>query len=130
MGQILHGCARTTEAVHLTRWLVDTATSGSPLGDVIHVMIKPIDVGPETSAAITTNRRIYHIRLIFQREGHSLIDEKFIALKVVLYYLSQQFRVRFFFSGKLMVYGNSSKPDIFIDTPLEHKTVCSEIVFG
>ncbi|MDR1397152.1 MAG: P-type conjugative transfer protein TrbG [Desulfarculales bacterium] len=53
------------------RWLLDTATSGSSLVDITHVMVKPVDSGLETSAVITTNRRVYHLRLVSQREGHT-----------------------------------------------------------
>ena len=53
------------------RWLVDSATSGSPAGqDITHIMLKPVDAGLETSAVITTDRRVYHLRLVSQKEGY------------------------------------------------------------
>jgi type IV secretion system protein VirB9 len=53
------------------RWLLDTATSGSSSGDITHVMVKPVDSGLDTSAVITTDKRVYHLRLVSQREGYT-----------------------------------------------------------
>lgn len=47
------------------RWLADTAKSGT----TTHVLVKPMDAGLMTSAVITTDRRVYHIKLISQRIG-------------------------------------------------------------
>lgn len=49
------------------RWLVETGTAG----DTVHVFIKPVDAGLESSAVITTDRRVYHLRLVSQRSGHT-----------------------------------------------------------
>lgn len=45
------------------RWSIEPAISGSGDGEVQHLIIKPLDVGLETSLSVTTNRRVYHIRL-------------------------------------------------------------------
>ncbi|MDN6888377.1 P-type conjugative transfer protein TrbG [Variovorax sp. CAN2819] len=45
------------------RWTIEPAISGSGAGEVIHLIIKPQDVGLETSLVVTTNRRTYHLRL-------------------------------------------------------------------
>lgn len=47
------------------RWIADTAKSG----DTTHVLLKPVDAGLMTSAVITTDRRVYHLKLISQRTG-------------------------------------------------------------
>lgn len=53
------------------RWLVDTGTVGSGASATTHLFIKPVDSGLESSAVITTNRRVYHLRLVSQRAGHT-----------------------------------------------------------
>lgn len=45
------------------RWLVEPALSGSGDGAIQHLVIKPLDVGLETSLIVTTDRRTYHLRL-------------------------------------------------------------------
>ncbi|MBN8455977.1 P-type conjugative transfer protein TrbG [Accumulibacter sp.] len=45
------------------RWTVEPAVTGSGAGEVQHLIIKPLDVGLETSMVVTTNRRSYHLRL-------------------------------------------------------------------
>ena len=45
------------------RWLVEPALSGAGDDAVQHLVIKPLDVGLETSLMVTTNRRTYHLRL-------------------------------------------------------------------
>jgi len=47
------------------RWIADTAKSGT----TTHVLVKPVDAGLMTSAVITTDRRVYHLKLISQRAG-------------------------------------------------------------
>ena len=49
------------------RWMVETGTAK----DTPHLFIKPVDAGLESSAVITTDRRVYHLRLISQRTGHT-----------------------------------------------------------
>lgn len=46
-----------------SRFLVEPAISGSGPAEVLHLVIKPLDVGLNTSLIVTTNRRTYHIRL-------------------------------------------------------------------
>lgn len=53
------------------RWLVDVSKSGSGETESVHLLIKPVDAGLETSAVVTTNRRVYHLRLVSQRSGHT-----------------------------------------------------------
>jgi len=45
------------------RWTVDPAITGSGPSEVLHLIIKPMDVGLDTSLVVTTNRRTYHFRL-------------------------------------------------------------------
>jgi type IV secretion system protein VirB9 len=45
------------------RWRVEPAITGSGSNEVQHLIIKPLDVGLETSLFVTTNRRSYHMRL-------------------------------------------------------------------
>ncbi|WP_039816519.1 P-type conjugative transfer protein TrbG [Xanthomonas arboricola] len=45
------------------RWTVEPAITGSGPQEVQHLIIKPMDVGLETSLIVTTNRRAYHLRL-------------------------------------------------------------------
>ncbi|MGE4403229.1 MAG: P-type conjugative transfer protein TrbG [Desulfobulbus sp.] len=49
------------------RWLVESGTAGN----ATHLFIKPADAGLETSAVITTDRRVYHLRLISQLKGYT-----------------------------------------------------------
>lgn len=53
-------------SIHLgdaVRWTVEPAITGSGSAEVPHLIIKPMDVGLETSLVVTTNRRTYHLRL-------------------------------------------------------------------
>lgn len=45
------------------RWNVEPAISGAGPTEVLHLVIKPLDVGLETSLVVTTNRRTYHLKL-------------------------------------------------------------------
>lgn len=45
------------------RWQVESGSAGRST----HLFIKPIDVGLESSAVVTTNRRVYHLRLISRK---------------------------------------------------------------
>lgn len=49
------------------RWLVESGTAG----DTTHLFVKPVDAGLESSAVVTTDRRVYHLRLLSQRSGHT-----------------------------------------------------------
>jgi P-type conjugative transfer protein TrbG len=52
--------------IHLgdtARWMVDPAITGTGASETQHLIIKPMDVGLETSLVVTTNRRTYHLRL-------------------------------------------------------------------
>lgn len=53
-------------SIHLgdqARWLIEPAITGQGAAEVQHLIVKPMDVGLETSLVVTTNRRTYHIRL-------------------------------------------------------------------
>ncbi len=53
-------------SIHLgdqARWLVEPAVTGQGVQEVQHLIVKPLDVGLETSLVVTTNRRTYHLRL-------------------------------------------------------------------
>ena len=54
-----------------SRWMVDSGTAGSGAGSTAHLFIKPVDSGLESSAVVTTDRRVYHLRLVSQRSGHT-----------------------------------------------------------
>ncbi|MDR1945877.1 MAG: P-type conjugative transfer protein TrbG [Desulfovibrio sp.] len=54
-----------------SRWLVDTGTAGTGAKATAHIFVKPIDAGLQTSAVVTTDRRVYHLRFVSQREGHT-----------------------------------------------------------
>lgn len=54
-----------------SRWMVDSGTAGSGVGATAHLFIKPVDSGLESSAVVTTDRRVYHLRLVSQRSGHT-----------------------------------------------------------
>lgn len=45
------------------RWAIEPAVTGSGDGEVQHLIVKPFDVGLETSLVVTTDRRSYHIKL-------------------------------------------------------------------
>jgi type IV secretion system protein VirB9 len=49
------------------RWLVESGSAG----DTTHLFVKPVDAGLESSAVVTTDRRVYHLRLLSQRTGHT-----------------------------------------------------------
>ncbi len=50
------------------RWL---AVQGASRGGINHIFIKPVDVGLQTSLVVTTDRRVYHMRLISRQTGHT-----------------------------------------------------------
>jgi type IV secretion system protein VirB9 len=53
-------------SIHLgdtVRWTVEPAITGSGPLEVQHLIIKPMDVGLETSLIVATSRRTYHFRL-------------------------------------------------------------------
>lgn len=53
------------------RWMIESGSIGSGPAETVHLFIKPIDAGLESSAVVTTDRRVYHFRLISQRAGHT-----------------------------------------------------------
>ena len=53
-------------SIHLgdqVRWQVEPAITGGRGHEIQHLIVKPLDVGLETSLVVTTNRRTYHMRL-------------------------------------------------------------------
>lgn len=50
------------------RWSVESSKSGSGTDQVEHIVIKPRDVGLQTSLVVTTDRRTYHL-LLRSNEG-------------------------------------------------------------
>jgi type IV secretion system protein VirB9 len=50
-----------------TRWLVESGMSG---GGIAHLFIKPLDAGLQSSLVVTTNKRVYHMKLLSQPTGH------------------------------------------------------------
>jgi type IV secretion system protein VirB9 len=53
-----------------TRFTVEPALSGNGAAEVLHLVVKPLDVGLNTSLVVTTNRRTYHIRLRSHRTDY------------------------------------------------------------
>lgn len=53
------------------RWMVESGSAGFGPDAKVHLFIKPVDAGLESSTVITTNRRVYHLRLVSQRKGHT-----------------------------------------------------------
>lgn len=51
-----------------TRWLVESGVSGN---GITHIFVKPLDADLQTSLVITTNKRVYHIKLVSQAVGHT-----------------------------------------------------------
>ena len=45
------------------RWTIEPAITGSGPTEIQHLIIKPMDVGLETSLVVTTHRRTYHFQL-------------------------------------------------------------------
>lgn len=52
------------------RWTVEPAITGFGPTEVQHLIIKPMDVGLETSLVVTTNRRTYHFKLRSHRSQY------------------------------------------------------------
>lgn len=52
------------------RWSVEPAVSGTSSGEIQHLIIKPMDVGLETSLVVTTNWRTYHFKLRSHRKHY------------------------------------------------------------
>lgn len=60
-------------SIHLgdqTRWTIEPAVTGSGPTEIQHLIIKPLDVGLQTTLIVTTNRRAYHIRLRSHRTDY------------------------------------------------------------
>ncbi|CCO24020.1 P-type conjugative transfer protein TrbG [Maridesulfovibrio hydrothermalis] len=53
------------------RWMVVVAQSGTPGRESTHLVIKPLDAGLVTTAVITTDRRVYHLKLVSRRKGYT-----------------------------------------------------------
>jgi type IV secretion system protein VirB9 len=49
------------------RWTVDAALTGSGASEVQHLIVKPLDVALDTTMIVTTNRRLYSLKLTSQR---------------------------------------------------------------
>ena len=52
------------------RWQLEPAVSGVAPFERQHIIVKPADVGLETSLVVTTDKRTYHIRLISRRTDY------------------------------------------------------------
>ena len=72
------------------RWLVEPAVTGASVAEVQHIILKPMDVGLETSLIVTTNRRTYHFRLKSHKTQYmpkvsfiypDAVQARFLALK-------------------------------------------------
>jgi type IV secretion system protein VirB9 len=51
-----------------TRWLVESGASG---GGVSHIFVKPLEADLQTNLVITTDRRVYHLKLVSQAADHT-----------------------------------------------------------
>lgn len=63
----------SVQDIHLgdtARWLVEPAVTGSGAYAIQHLIIKPFDVGLDTTLVVTTNLRTYHFRLKSQRRDY------------------------------------------------------------
>jgi P-type conjugative transfer protein TrbG len=52
------------------RWVVEPAISGVGADQIQHIIIKPMDVGLETSLIVTTDRRTYYFKLRSHRDQY------------------------------------------------------------
>lgn len=52
------------------RWIIEPAITGAGMNEVQHLIIKPLDVGLETSLVVTTDRRTYHMKLRSHRSEY------------------------------------------------------------
>lgn len=66
-GEIVHEIVVCDSA----RWMVESGTTGSGTDATAHLFIKPVDSGLESSAVVTTDRRVYHLPLVSQRSDHT-----------------------------------------------------------
>jgi type IV secretion system protein VirB9 len=53
------------------RWIIESGVSGIGADERTHLFIKPVDAGLESTAIITTDRRVYHLRLLSRARGHT-----------------------------------------------------------
>ena len=53
------------------RWMIESGSAGQGAGQTVHLFIKPVDAGLESTAVITTDRRVYHLRLISKKDQHT-----------------------------------------------------------
>jgi len=60
-----------------TRWSVESAKSASGADQVEHLIVKPRDIGLQTSLVVTTDRRTYHLLLV-SSEGEFMHDVTFL----------------------------------------------------
>lgn len=51
-----------------TRWLVESGTSGN---GTAHIFVKPLYADLQTSLVVTTNKRVYHLKLISRADHHT-----------------------------------------------------------
>lgn len=50
------------------RWTVEAGVSRN---GTTHIFVKPMDVNLHTTLVVTTNRRVYHMKLVSRRSGHT-----------------------------------------------------------
>lgn len=63
----------TINSIHIgdsARWMISPGITGSGVNETQHIIIKPMDVGLQTSMVVTTNRRTYHIALKSHRSEY------------------------------------------------------------
>lgn len=51
-----------------TRWLVESGSSGA---GTTHIFVKPLEAGLQTSLVVTTNKRVYHLKLVSQEKNYT-----------------------------------------------------------
>jgi type IV secretion system protein VirB9 len=50
-----------------TRWLVESGQAGN----ITHIFVKPLDAGLQTSLVVTTDKRVYHVKLVSQKDNYN-----------------------------------------------------------
>ncbi|NDV26921.1 P-type conjugative transfer protein TrbG [Desulfovibrio sp. JC010] len=91
------------------RWLVTVGQSGTPGRESTHIILKPLDAGLVTTAVITTDRRVYHLKLVSRRKDYNPY--------VSFIYPEDQQKI---FKDRLK---RKQKKDIWNTTQIEQKTV-------
>ncbi|WP_415713355.1 P-type conjugative transfer protein TrbG [Maridesulfovibrio sp.] len=91
------------------RWMVVVGQSGTPGREATHIIIKPLDAGLVTTAVVTTDRRVYHLKLVSRRKDYN----PYVSF---IYPEDQEAKLKASLKKK-------KKQDIWNTTQIEQKTV-------